>query len=82
MTSAHVVADIGPTGKGTLHVAGHDLTNHSRGFTVQAEVGELTRITLDLVGGTHLTLDGALQLDTWLTDLLLALGWTPPRGAA
>lgn len=54
-TPVHVSLTVGPTGtdpRSRIIVGGVDLTTHCRGFTVEAGVGAITAVWLDLIGVT------------------------------
>lgn len=54
-----------------------------RGLTLYAEVGEPTRLHLDLLlrDGVHLDGDVTVTVPSATRDALIALGWTPPPDA-
>lgn len=71
---------IEPAGHGTLKLDGHDISKGVRGFVVNAAVGHITRLELDLNLFTTSTVSGEVEVvvPDATRDLLERLGWTPP----
>lgn len=77
--SLRVVAK-GATG-GTVELDGEDISNTVRGLDIQLRVGDIPKVTLDVVVvDLSNETDGAAALIRPETrDLLVKLGWTPPE---
>lgn len=69
----------GATG-GTVMLDGEDISDGVRGLTLEAAVGEVTRVTLDIP--VVVTSEAADNVEVFMPDqtrdLLIKLGWTPP----
>lgn len=79
MTAQPIKIELTATGNGTVNVSGHDVSNDVHILRLDAEVGEPTRLELDLVarpvvfnGDAEVTLAPATRA------MLKASGWTPP----
>ncbi|MGW3808840.1 hypothetical protein [Micromonospora sp. NPDC005113] len=77
----HANITLGPGGHGSVKLDGHDISNGVRGFTLNAAVGQITELGLDLVLFTASTVSGEVELviPASTRDLLERLGWTPPK---
>jgi hypothetical protein len=66
--------------RGTIEVAGHDMSRAVSGIELEHRAGERPRLRLDLL--LHeVTIDGEMQaiVPDETAAALVALGWTPPR---
>lgn len=61
-----------------------DVSKCTRGLSLDATVGELPRLKLDVLPRRGLTYEGDVAVDVIgeMRDLLIGLGWTPPGGAS
>lgn len=73
--------EVDVTGKGHLQVGDMDLSRLTRGFALQAGVGEVTRLSLDLqlFHGAVLKGGAVVEVGAETAALLVELGWTPPK---
>lgn len=67
------------TGNGTVRLDGEDVSHGVKGFSLVSSVGNMPKLTLDLVV-RDTVFDGQVLVD--LPDhtrrVLMATGWTPP----
>lgn len=70
----------GATG-GTVVLDGEDVSDGIQGLTLEARVGEVTRVTLDIP--VVVTSEVEDNVEVFMPDatraLLIKLGWTPPE---
>lgn len=69
-----------------VKVGDHDLSNATRGVYMRADVGEITKVELDLAIIETQQVDVAdadviVSLRPGVHEALIALGWTPPVDA-
>jgi hypothetical protein len=71
------------TGRGRIHLDGADVSGLVSGVHIDAGVGLVTTVELELRLAVSAELNGArviVGLDSEIEELLVALGWTPPAG--
>ncbi len=70
--------------KQSIELNGEDISRYVRSFSIDAEPGRLPEIRLDLAvfEVETDTSDAKIHLAPGTADLLVQLGWTPPRGSA
>jgi hypothetical protein len=76
--------NLNANGIGSLHLDDEDVSRYTRGFTLDARVGEMPFLRLDVLPTRGLVYEGdvAVNVIGEMRDLLQKLGWTPPGGAA
>jgi len=76
--------DVSAVGTGHVKVGDMDLSTLARGFALQAGVGEVTRLSLDLnlFHGAVIAAGAVVEVGAETAALLVELGWTPPVLAA
>lgn len=84
MSGRHdVQLQIDETGRGRILLDGRNVTGLVRGVHVDAGVGLVTTVELELAVVVAAELNGArvlAGLDAETEELLVELGWTPPGG--
>lgn len=72
-----------PALKGKVMLDGYDASSAVSGFTVRADVRDVTTVTLDVVvlHGADLDTDAMVLIPAPVVALLTQFGWTPPDGA-
>ena len=75
----HAKITVTASGQGSIVVDDHDLSNGCRGFSVDARVGNMTELRLELLS-EETVIDGEVRIrfDSRSAQLLEQLGWTPP----
>lgn len=71
----------GPTAtSGHIKLDGTDVSSGVRGFVLRSEVGELTRLELDVLVLDTQQFDGEVSviIPDETREALIAIGWTPP----
>lgn len=65
-----------------IELDGIDVTGGVRALDLQAGVGEVTRLTLDVMLREGATVEGdfEVRVPDATAETLKALGWTPPEG--
>jgi hypothetical protein len=73
----------GPAFNGKVMLDGYDASSAVSGFTVKADVRDLTTVSLDVVvvHGAELDMDGEILIPAPVVALLTRFGWTAPEGA-
>lgn len=84
MTTEHRVSVVvDATGRGRIHLDGADVSGLVSGVHIDAGVGVVTTVELELRVAASAELNGArviAGMDGDVRGLLVALGWTPPAG--
>jgi hypothetical protein len=75
--------ETGKAGTGRIALDGVDISKGVNGFSLDASVGELTRMHIRLPA-VDFTFSGevSVRLDPRVYDALVAMGWTPPKDNA
>lgn len=83
MPERSVVADIPTYARdGRVSISGHDVSSVVSGVTVEADVNDITVITLRLMPGSlDIDAEGKGKITAGAHQLLTLLGWTPPDSA-
>lgn len=79
-----VTLELTPIGDGSkVLVDGHDVSGGVRSLALRCVGGEITTMTLELVLHDMTPVDGEVEIliPDATRDLLVMLGWTPPRDA-
>lgn len=70
--------NVNKLGRGSLRLDDTDVSKAVQGFTLSSSVGELTKLTLDLL--VHTSAEAEVVVHPATHELLIDLGWTPPGG--
>ncbi len=68
-------------GCGSIRLDGTEVSHFVRGFTLEASIGSVTHMGLDVVV-TRAEVEAETVVVPEVYDLLVRLGWIPPGGVA
>lgn len=69
-------------GVGSVEVAGTDVSHNVRGVSFRTYAGDIPHVELELLPRAfELDAEARVQVDRDAHAVLVALGWTPPRGS-
>lgn len=84
MKRVEIDINMNTIGRGSVLVDGHDISGAVRGVTFESQVGELTRVTLNMpaVHETRLVGEALVSIRDRQAKALHVLGWAAPDGTA